>query len=99
MEQTIDIKRFLKDGLGNVWTDGKEGKGIDLDVCAGSIIRAFKLAGYRLIPELKVLTHDEIMERYKKWCEGDSLHGSDTFADEVAQATLDDIKKQIEDGK
>jgi len=34
-----------------------------------------------------MLGHTKIMERYTKWCE-DNLHGSDTFADEISQATI-----------
>jgi len=52
--------------------------------------------GYLPVEEakLEVLGHQEIMERYKKWCKDDELHGSDTFADEVSQATIAHNEKQ-----
>jgi len=35
------------------------------------------------------LTSVDVMARYKKWCEDDELHGSDTFAEYIANAATD----------
>jgi len=43
------------------------------------------------------LTPVNVMARYKKWCEDDELHGSDTFAEYIANTATDmAIKKIVE---
>lgn len=44
-----EIKNFLKDGLGNVWADGRDGKHINLDDCAKSIVRYLHSQDVRII--------------------------------------------------
>lgn len=45
MTKREEIITFLKDGLGNVWADGRDGKYINLDDCVESIIKHLRSQG------------------------------------------------------
>jgi len=40
-----EIMKFLKDGLGNVWADGRDGRHINLDDCATAIMKYLHAQG------------------------------------------------------
>ena len=94
-QEKMGLTGFLKDGLGNVWCDGKEGKYINLDNCAESIRKGFELAGYR-----KPVDRPELREIGLVFCMNSTCYLTCTFPDmdcpqvKVARSQILDIIDQ-----